>query len=231
MQPLLRVRSYPEGKQWDIPLELGAQQQLATQTLLVQPLPALTNSTTQWTLEYQAGGQSLHNQTVELWPSEIWEQQVAVVESCYVVGHPEQGWMRQREPPAAVSADLFGPCFVLQAPPHSAGVLPLSVYVRRRQRLQPRLIQRESLLVTDAPTVYVPGLFSQRQWPLLAGFELRCGSRVLAHISWSQAPQARFTAEGGFVPPPECVWNEATESELFERLSRLSQRYPDDKKC
>jgi hypothetical protein len=75
--------------------------------------------------------------------------------------------------------------------------------------------------VTDAPTVFAPGLVDSADLVRVSGFELRSNGRVLGVAALSPVPPATLTAEGGFKPPRDFAWTPAAEDELQERLGRL----------
>ncbi|MCS7022776.1 MAG: hypothetical protein NZU63_13235 [Gemmataceae bacterium] len=228
LQPFLRIQAFPVGQCWEMPLNLTADQQLATEACLIQPFPPLTPQYNTWSLEWRTSHHRLHAETINVVRPELWERDVTVLDTCFVVG-TAGGWVRQRELPAPKRGTSFGPCFILQAPGGSAGLIRLNVYAHTFQRPLGRLLRRETVLVTDAPTVYLPGMFQAHELPQLTRFELRTAQRTLATLPLSHAPHARLTAEGGFVSAPDFVWTEATEAELLERLNRLSRRPSEDK--
>ena len=45
--------------------------------------------------------------------------------------------------------------------------------------------------------------------------------RSLGVLSLRPGPEATFTNEGGFKPPPDYTWSAAAEEEMNDRLGRL----------
>jgi hypothetical protein len=79
----------------------------------------------------------------------------------------------------------------------------------------------EDVVVTDAPTVFAPGLVESVDLLRISAFELRLSGRVLGAVALSPVPHATLTAEGGFKPPQDFEWSAAAEDDLMKRLGRL----------
>ena len=62
---------------------------------------------------------------------------------------------------------------------------------------RPPVILEQTVLVTDGPTVFAPGLLDVGDLAGVTGFELRHKGRVLGVLSLSPVPAAAFNAEGG----------------------------------
>ncbi len=82
----------------------------------------------------------------------------------------------------------------------------------------------QDVLITDAPTVFAPGLLESAELVRVGGFELRLNGRILGTASLSPVPPATLTSEGGFKPPPDFTWTAAAEDELLDRLGRLGNQ-------
>jgi hypothetical protein len=82
-------------------------------------------------------------------------------------------------------------------------------------------LKKQAILITDAPTMFMPGLLSIAELGHVSGFELRMNQRILGVASLNSIPIATFTAEGGFVAPPDYRWTPVADEELLERLARL----------
>jgi len=127
-----------------------------------------------------------------------------------------------RTPPALHEVTRLGPCFVLASREMGvAGVLPVQVVGVMSGAGRPPVIFEQTVLVTDGPSVFAPGLIDVNDLTGVTGFELRHKNRVLGLLSISPVPAAAFNAEGGFKPPPDFAWTTTAEDELTERLARL----------
>lgn len=229
LQPHLFVQGLPNGPHFELPLILTASQQLDTEALLTVPFPQALLQSQQCHWQWRTTGCSWHAETLTILPPQEWEHQVLLRDACFYL-NTNRGWVRHTEASLPHESGLFAPCFLLQAPPGSAGLLPLTFYALTSQAPRLRRLRHECVLVTDAPTPYIPGLFHFQDFPQLTSLELRHGPRILSTLSLSRIPQARFTAEGGFRQAPDVIWTESAEAELWERLQRLSRHGPDSKR-
>jgi hypothetical protein len=229
LQPQLLLQGWPNGPCHEAPLFLNASQQRDTEACLVTPVPQSLLSSERCQLFWHIQGRCWHTESVQFLPAHDWESQVCVREAFFLISHGNN-WIRQREAPSFQNPKPFAPCFVLQAPTGSAGLLPLTLYAHTPQRPSARRLRRECVLVTDAPTPYLPGLFHTQDFPTLTSLELRHGSRLLSTLTLSLTPHAHFTAEGGFTQMPDLTWSEATDAELWERLQRLSRPSTEEKR-
>ncbi|MCS6865775.1 MAG: hypothetical protein RMJ56_14855 [Gemmataceae bacterium] len=139
----------------------------------------------------------------------------AVIESC--------GAARTLKLPTSLTGiQRLGPCFVLQSTePGAVGVCCLQVTGLANGDMTPLVHSETHVLITDAPTVFLPTLFEAVDVARVGSFELRLNGRLLGIASLRPVPAATVNAEGGFVPPPDFVWSSAAEDELAERLKRL----------
>jgi hypothetical protein len=87
--------------------------------------------------------------------------------------------------------------------------------------VQVPVLLEQTVLVTDGPTVFAPGLIDAAELAQVTAFELRHSGRTLGTLSLCPVPAASFNAEGGFKPPPDFAWSNTAEDELNERLTRL----------
>ncbi|MCI0381170.1 MAG: hypothetical protein L0215_26595 [Gemmataceae bacterium] len=121
-----------------------------------------------------------------------------------------------------------GPCFLLASDePGIAGLCSLQVHVLGKS---PRgkaagseraCLPEQDVLVSDGPTPVAPGTIEFEVLEHVKGFELRLGKEALARLPLSAAPQAIFTAEGGFKPAEAFEWNQAAEEQLLDKLNKL----------
>ena len=129
-----------------------------------------------------------------------------------------------RQIPAAVNLERLGPCFfVMCGEQGTGGHCLLSVFATPSGDGNGVHLVTQSVLVTDAPTAFAPGLHAIGDLAKAGGFELRLNKRVLGTISLSPVPPATLTSEGGFKPPPNFTWTVTAEEELLDRLGRLGQ--------
>jgi hypothetical protein len=63
----------------------------------------------------------------------------------------------------------------------------------------PELAAQE-ILITDGPTLVVPGTLDSKDLDEVCGFELRVKKTLLGALSLQGSPAAEFSCEGGFKP-------------------------------
>nr|BAL55979.1 hypothetical protein HGMM_F33C03C22 [uncultured Planctomycetota bacterium] len=102
---------------------------------------------------------------------------------------------------------------------------PIEVYVICRGSAEPRLLASEEIVITDAPTVYVPGTIAASDVRQIIAFELRHAGHSIGHLSLCPVPVAKINSEGAFQAAPEDLpWSPAYDEELRERLDRLMEQ-------
>ncbi|MCI0643067.1 MAG: hypothetical protein L0Y72_08800 [Gemmataceae bacterium] len=152
------------------------------------------------------------------------------------VMHVERYFDPEKEPARV------GPCFLLASDePGIAGLCSMQVRVLgkslprskagggdgcvpsllRGRGVEAACLPEQDILVTDGPTPVAPGTIDIELLQHVKGFELRLGKDVLARLPLSAAPQASFTAEGGFKPAEAFEWNQAAEEQLMDKLNKL----------
>jgi hypothetical protein len=173
-----------------------------------------------WTIRWRVGDRRLHEQRITAITVARFAQSLRVVDSRWVLSDGEQ-LQTVRTLPVPVTQP-FGPCFLLAScEAGAAGLVQLEVYSQIIGQSQPGVTLSGEVLVSDGPSPFVPGVIDGGEAQSLAGFQLHYRSRLLGMLSVRPMPEAKFTAEGGFIPPPEFLWNPLADEELTERLARL----------
>jgi hypothetical protein len=173
-------------------------------------------------VSWLVGGRVFATARVEVIAARRFEDAVRVLDARFAVAGKDGVVRVLRTPPAAGAYDRVGPCFlVVGGEPGAAALCRLAVFAVSPGSAQPTPLLDREVLVTDAPTVFAPGLMEAADLARVGGFELRLNGRVLGAASLSPVPPATLTSEGGFKPPPDFPWTAAAEEELQERLGRL----------
>jgi hypothetical protein len=102
-----------------------------------------------------------------------------------------------------------------------AALCPLQLSIQYRNPVRAPVQIDQELLVTDGPTLFMPGTVSIDEMGDVAAFELYSRGSSLGLLSTSPAPVANFTSEGGFQTPDDYAWSATAEEELSDRLNRL----------
>jgi hypothetical protein len=214
------VRADAGGFEQVVPVPLTAAQLAAREALLTASPARLPRSAGGYTVTWAAGGHALFTHRLQAVGGKRFVQSLRLADARFVLADKGGGVRLARQAPAAGEADRVGPCFALASrEPGAAAVLPLAVFALSNSGATP--LFDGSVLLTDGPSLFAPGLVNLSDAPGLTGFELRHKGQVLGQLSLSPVPSAAFTSEGGFKPPPDFAWGPAAEDELADRLNKL----------
>jgi hypothetical protein len=215
-------RNERTGQAFEVPVPLTAEQRAATEAVVTATCPRVPRRPGSWRVAWRVGDRELAVRHTEAIAASRFEESVRVADARFAVADKLGVVRLLRQPPALAAVDRVGPCFlVTSTQPGAAGVCELSVCTVTPGDPHPTQLMDQALLVTDAPTVFAPGLVAIAELSRVGAFELRLNGRVLGAASLSPVPPATLTAEGGFKPPPDFTWTAAAEEELQERLGRL----------
>ena len=222
---VVEFRNESSGRTLAVPVPLASGARAAREALVTAVCRKTLRRPGWWTVTWRLGGRAAAAARVEVIPVRQFEDAVRALDARFAVAGKDGVVRVLRTPPAAGAFDRVGPCFLVQGgEPGAAGLCRLAIYaVSPGSSAAARLLERE-VLVTDAPTVFAPGLLVVEDLSRVGGFELRLNGRVLATASLSPVPPATLTAEGGFKPAPDFTWTAAAEEELQDRLGRLGNQ-------
>jgi hypothetical protein len=222
LNPVVVFRNETTGRTFAVPLPLTAEQWVAHEALLTATCPKVPRRPGWWSVSWLVGGRVFAAARVEVIAARRFEDAVRVLDARFAVAGKDGVVRVLRAPPAAGAYDRVGPCFlVVGGEPGAAALCRLAVFAVSPGSAQPTPLLDREVLITDAPTVFAPGLMEAADLARVGGFELRLNGRVLGAASLSPVPPATLTSEGGFKPPPDFPWTAAAEEELQERLGRL----------
>ena len=197
-------------------------QRSANETVVSAACPKIPVRLGIWSVIWRIGKEELARRRVEVIPARRFEDSVRILDTRFAVADKAGVLRTVRQPPPAGTVESLGPCFLIAtSEAGAAGICRFSLFAISAGDLVPILLLSQDILVTDAPTVFTPGLVGMNDLIRVGGFELRLNGRIVGTASLSPVPPALLTAEGGFKPPPEFSWTAAAEDELLERLKRL----------
>lgn len=204
-----------------VPVALTATQ-LGGREVLVTAAPAkFPRRAGEYTVTWRAGGWPLLTQRATAVTGSRFVQSLRISDSRFVAADHTDIVRVSRQPPAAAKGVRFGPCFVVASrEAGAAGLVEFTVTAAGAKPDAPPLFT-QTVLVTDGPTAFAPGLVEPERVAGATGFELRHKSRLLGTLSFRPVPTAATDAEGAFRPPPEFTWTTAADEELTERLLKL----------
>jgi hypothetical protein len=175
-----------------------------------------------YTATWLLGDEVLATQKVRGISQRTFQRSLRISDTRFVSQQGQGGVRLTRQVPPLDQVERVGPCFLVSSgEPGMAGLCHLLVSAQVAGAIQPPLLLEQEVLITDGPTMVVPGTLDVADLKQVSGFELRHKSRVLGVLSLSPAPTASFTNEGGFKAPPDFTWSAAAEEEMTERLNRL----------
>jgi hypothetical protein len=176
-----------------------------------------------WAVQWKLSGRSLARSEVRIVSQNSFRRSLYMADTRYVVIEKEGSPTLTRHLPALGEHSRLGPCFLIGSrEPGMAALCPLEVRVQSRGGSHSVLLAQE-MLVTDGPTLFTPGTVGPNDLQQIAAFELYHRTQMLGLLSTSPAPVASFTSEGGYRPPEDYGWSNASEEELGDRLARLSE--------
>ncbi len=205
------------------PVRLVNSQLLANHALLCLMLPRRPRRSGSWLVRWQVQGRELARNELRVVSPRVFRNSLYIADSRYVV----QG----RDGAATVTTHVstpgersrLGPCFLVASrEPGMAGLCPLQIRVHLEGSGRAPVALEQELLVTDGPSLYLPGTISAEELTHVTAFELTTGEHSLGILSLCPAPTAGFTSEGGFKPTETYAWNGIAEEELAERLNKLT---------
>lgn len=215
------------GSVHDVPATFSSSQLAGRQAIVSVAFPKIPRRRGTWSATWMLGDYPLATQSVRAISQREFQKSLRVADTRFVVQTEKQGTVLTRHLPPLQEDMRVGPCFLVASKePGMAGICVLEVRALVPEAIRPPLLQEDELLITDGPTMFVPGTLDAADLKQVTGFELRLKDQVLGTLSLCPAPSATFTSEGGFKPPPDFNWSVAAEDELGERLSRLMERPP-----
>ncbi len=199
-----------------VPVPLTGSQLSGRQALVAAAPRKLPKKSGTWTVRWLVAERELAVNRAKALSPAIARRSLRMVGTRFAV-RSDAGVSLQRQAPAPAENVMVGPCFlVASSEPGMAASLEFEV-----SPIGPGERWTQQVLITDGPTPVIPGLIPAADLADITGFELRLRGRLLGMLPLHPMPNAKLTAEGGFMPPPDFSWSPAAEEELGERLTKL----------
>jgi hypothetical protein len=206
----------------EVSVPLCTSQLSSRQALVVAEASRPPKRTGEWTATWRAGDQTLATQRVRAITQSAFVSSLRVVDTRIVVESGKGEVALRRQPPRPGEATRIGPAFFIASrEPGMAGLVKLQIHAQVPGAMTPPIVQEQTIVVTDGPTLFAPGLLDASEAGHATSFELRRRGTLLGTLSLCPTPTANFTPEGGFEPPSDFAWTPSAEDELSERLSKL----------
>jgi hypothetical protein len=175
-----------------------------------------------WLATWLLGGQPLATVRLKAISQRHFQRSLRVADTRYVVQRKKQGVTLAQHVPPLEEIERLGPCFmVCSRESGMAGICKLKVQTQLTGGTPGVLLAEQELLVTDGPTMFVPGTVDVQDVGQISSFELRSRKLSIGTLALCPAPSAAFTTEGGFKDVQDFPWSAAAEEELNDRLTRL----------
>lgn len=214
-------REHRTGTEQVVSVPLTAGQLASREALVSATAPKSPRKVGDYSAIWRIGSRPMNAHALTAISAARFAQSLRLSDARFAVIDPFGTVRTLRQPPPG--GIPFGPFFVLASRElGAAGLADLAVFPVMPKGSETGLpLFRESVLVTDGPTAFVPGPVEASTLGGAAGFELRLRSRVLGVLAFCPAPAATFDGEGGFKPPPDFAWSSAADEELTDRLLKL----------
>lgn len=204
------------------PVSLPVAQLTQNEAAVIAVSPFTPQQPGSWKVTWQVCDRPLATQRIVAIAAAGFEASVRLLDTRFAIIESGGAARTLKLPSSLTGIQRLGPCFVLHSTEAGAvGVCRLEVTGLSSGDMTPIVRHETDVLITDAPTLFLPTLFDVADVVRVGSFELRLNGHLLGIASLRPVPAATVNAEGGFLPPPEFVWSSAAEDELAERLKRL----------
>jgi hypothetical protein len=218
----VEFRSETDGSVSRVPVRLCSSQLSGRQALLTVALRKAPRRQGAWSAVWLIANRPLVSQRIRGISTRQFLRSLRVSDTRFVVQRGGEPLHLMRQPPPLETVNRVGPCFLVSSSePGMAGVCPMQITAQVAGAVQSPQLFEQQVLISDGPTMVVPGTLERAELRQVSAFELRIQGKVVGLLSLCPAPSANFTAEGGFKPAQEFPWTNAAEDEMNERLNRL----------
>lgn len=177
-----------------------------------------------WSVSWTLGDRVIARNEVRVISQRAFQRSLYLSDSRYVLQAKSGKSALTRHVPTAAEADRLGPCFLVASrEPGMAALAQLEMRMQYRGGERSPVSMTHEVLVTDGPTLFLPGTVAAEDVTNVAAFEILARGQSLGILSTSPAPAAAFTSEGGFKSPDDYGWSLAAEEELADRLGKLME--------
>jgi hypothetical protein len=212
------------GQTQRVPVRLSGAQLTSGQALISVVVPKRPRRIGLWIVQWTVAGRVLARSEVRVLSQRTLRRGLYLADSRYI-HHDVKGLpVVTRHLPTLADGVRVGPCFLVASrEPGLAALCALEVRIQHKSQLRTTSLPQQEVLVTDGPSLFLPGTLRAEDLSDIAAFDLVSRGRSLGLLPTSPAPVANFTSEGGFDAPTEYPWNPAADEELADRLGKLME--------
>jgi hypothetical protein len=212
---------HPGGTVQEAPVQLSSSQ-LQGRQALISVVPRKPRRIGPWKAVWLLGDVPLATQRIRAISKVHFQRSLKLADTRFVSQNARGELRLTRQMPEQADVARVGPCFLVQSgEPGVAGLCTLQVRAQVPGSFQAPLLVEHEVLITDGPTPVAPGTLTVADLESVTSFELRLRNQLLGILPLAPAPSARFSSEGGYIPPADFLWSPAAEDQLQERLTRL----------
>lgn len=218
----VEFRHDPSGMVTHIPIRLTRNQLLSSEVCITAGLTRLPRMVGRWTIRWLVFGEVKAEHWLEAVSQRAFRSAIRVVASRFIVMDRHGTSHTAQYLPPSDDVQSLGPQFdVCSGESGIAGRCRLSIHAVATNPATSYCLAKQDVLITDVTTRVASMLPQGSHLAHVSAFTLQHRQKMLATLSLSPVPEAVFTAEGGFRPPPEFQWSSAADEELHSRLRRL----------
>jgi hypothetical protein len=222
MDVRVEFRCERDGTSFQAPACLTASQLIGRSALVTVAPARYPRRIGVWTVTWLVGEHLLARQRIRGVSQRHFQRSLRISDTRFVVQEKGSPYRLCVQPPPPDPNLRIGPCFLLaSSEPGMAGMVRLRVAAQVTGAVQPPPLLEQRVRITDGPTMVAPGTLDAHDLEQVSGFEVSVAGHSLGALSLCPAPEATFTNEGGFKPPPDYTWTAAAEEEMTDRLNRL----------
>ena len=212
------------GQSQQVPVRLIGSQLTSNQALVSVVAPKRPRRIGLWIVQWSLAGRVLARSEVRVLSQRTLRRGLYLADSRYVHHDAKGVPVVTRHLPMLPDGSRVGPCFLVASHERGlAALCPLEVRIQHKSQVKTTSLPEQEVLVTDGPSLFLPGTICSQDLADIAAFDLVSRGRSLGLLPTSPAPTANFTSEGGFDAPNEYPWNPAADEELADRLGKLME--------
>jgi hypothetical protein len=213
-----------EGQSQRVPVRLIGSQLAANHALLSVVAPKRPRRLGLWLVQWMLGDRVLARSEVRVLSQSALRRALYLADTRYVHQDPKGMPILTRHMPTLADGGRIGPCFLVATrEPGLAALCNLEVRIQHKSQPKVTELPSQEVLVTDGPSLFLPGTVRMEDLSDIAAFELMSRGRALGLLPTAPAPMANFTSEGGFQTAGDYPWNPAADDELADRLGKLME--------
>src|SRR5262249_38747443 len=163
-----------------------------------------------WSVSWRVGDRPLLTQQFRAISQAQFQRSLRICDTRFLIQSAKHGMSLHRQVPPLETAERVWAVFLgASGEAGMAGICTLHIHAQVNGAVSMPVLSEQQVLVTDGPTLVVPGTVDMTDLQEVRGFEVRVKDTVVGSISLNPAPAANFNSEGGFKPVEDFIWTAA----------------------